>query len=75
MSPAGRNPARLQLLPRMTEEEVENRLAAMDRAYARLTARPNGARLLLFELGLIRNPDARARKSHTSKKRRKVGRP
>lgn len=44
----------LQVMPRMTSAELKAELEAMDRGFNKLMARPDGARKLLEEIGMLR---------------------
>ena len=56
-------------LPRMTQKEVNAELAAMDRGFAKLMARPNGARLLLYEIGALDSPDPPKKSARSAKRK------
>jgi hypothetical protein len=44
----------LQLMPRMNSAELKAELDAMDRGFEKLMARPDGAKRLLEEIGMLR---------------------
>ena len=46
----------------MSKQQFEEELAAMDRGFKKLMARPNGARLFLYEIGAIDDPTPPAKK-------------